>query len=37
MSKPSINIGLSEQDRGAIAGGLTKLLADTYTLYTDDA
>jgi len=30
---PAINIGISEKDRGAIAGGLAKLLADTYTLY----
>ena len=30
---PAINIGLSEKERGAIAGGLAKLLADTYTLY----
>ena len=28
-----INIGISEVDRGAIAGGLSHLLADTYTLY----
>ena len=28
-----INIGISEADRGAIAGGLAHLLADTYTLY----
>ena len=28
-----INIGISEKDRGAIAGGLSHLLADTYTLY----
>ena len=28
-----INIGISEKDRSAIAGGLSKLLADTYTLY----
>ena len=28
-----INIGISEADRGAIAGGLSRLLADTYTLY----
>jgi starvation-inducible DNA-binding protein len=28
-----INIGISEQDRAAIAQGLSKLLADTYTLY----
>ena len=36
MSKsttPSINIGISEEDRGAIAQGLSRLLADTYTLY----
>jgi starvation-inducible DNA-binding protein len=36
MSKanvPSINIGLSEQDRSAIAQGLSRVLADTYTLY----
>jgi starvation-inducible DNA-binding protein len=30
---PPINIGISEQDRGAIAQGLSRLLADTYTLY----
>jgi starvation-inducible DNA-binding protein len=30
---PQINIGISAADRGAIAGGLSKLLADTYTLY----
>ena len=29
----SINIGISEKDRSAIAGGLSHLLADTYTLY----
>ena len=29
----AINIGISEKDRAAIAGGLSKLLADTYTLY----
>ncbi len=28
-----INIGIGEGDRAAIAGGLSKLLADTYTLY----
>jgi starvation-inducible DNA-binding protein len=28
-----IDIGISAADRGAIAGGLAKLLADTYTLY----
>ena len=32
-SGPAINIGLSEKDRAAIAAGLSKLLADTYTLY----
>jgi starvation-inducible DNA-binding protein len=36
MSKstaPVINIGISEQDRAAIVEGLSRLLADTYTLY----
>lgn len=28
-----INIGISAKDRSSIAGGLSKLLADTYTLY----
>ena len=28
-----INIGIEEQDRQAIAEGLSRLLADTYTLY----
>jgi len=28
-----IDIGIGEKDRGAIAGGLSRLLADTYTLY----
>jgi starvation-inducible DNA-binding protein len=28
-----ISIGIGEKDRAAIAGGLAKLLADTYTLY----
>lgn len=28
-----IDIGIAEQDRAAIAGGLSRLLADTYTLY----
>jgi starvation-inducible DNA-binding protein len=32
-SSPAIDIGLSEKDRAAIAAGLSKLLADTYTLY----
>jgi starvation-inducible DNA-binding protein len=30
---PAINIGISEDDRKAIAEGLSHLLADTYTLY----
>src|SRR6478672_13669979 len=30
---PRINIGIDEADRAAIAAGLSKLLADTYTLY----
>lgn len=30
---PSISIGISEKDRAAIAKGLSRLLADTYTLY----
>jgi starvation-inducible DNA-binding protein len=29
----AINIGISEKDRSAIAAGLSRLLADTYTLY----
>jgi starvation-inducible DNA-binding protein len=35
MSKKSliIDIGINEQDRKAIADGLSKLLADSYTLY----
>ena len=32
-SAPAINIGIDEQDRATIAQGLSKLLADTYTLY----
>lgn len=32
ISSP-INIGIGEVDRGAIAQGLSRLLADTYTLY----
>ena len=28
-----IHIGISDKDRAAIAGGLSRLLADTYTLY----
>jgi starvation-inducible DNA-binding protein len=30
---PSISIGISEKDRTAIAKGLSRVLADTYTLY----
>jgi starvation-inducible DNA-binding protein len=29
---PPINIGISEKDRAAITQGLSRLLADTYTL-----
>lgn len=32
-SPSRINIGISDKDRAAIAGGLSHLLADTYTLY----
>lgn len=32
-SAPPINIGISEKDRAAITQGLSRLLADTYTLY----
>jgi starvation-inducible DNA-binding protein len=30
---PTINIGIGEEDRKAIAEGLSKVLADSYTLY----
>jgi starvation-inducible DNA-binding protein len=30
---PRIDIGISDKDRAAVAGGLSKVLADTYTLY----
>lgn len=30
---PTINIGIAEEDRATIAQGLSRLLADTYTLY----
>lgn len=33
MQAIPINIGINEADRQAIAAGLSKLLADTYTLY----
>ena len=32
-ARGGIHIGISDKDRGAIAGGLARLLADTYTLY----
>ena len=32
-SAPRINIGISDEHRAAIAQGLGRLLADTYTLY----
>jgi starvation-inducible DNA-binding protein len=31
--KQRINIGINDQDRAAVAKGLSRLLADTYTLY----
>ncbi|MFU1940305.1 Dps family protein [Bordetella hinzii] len=30
---PRINIGISDKDRAAVAGELSKLLADSYSLY----
>ncbi|HLS82925.1 MAG TPA: Dps family protein [Steroidobacter sp.] len=30
---PQIDIGIRDKDRKAIAGGLSRVLADTYTLY----
>jgi starvation-inducible DNA-binding protein len=33
IAKPSIDIGISEGDRRKIAAGLSRLLADTFTLY----
>lgn len=33
VKAPAINIGIDEKDRAKIAEGLSKLLADTYTLY----
>ena len=32
-SKMNINIGINEKDRAKIAEGLSRLLADTFTLY----
>jgi starvation-inducible DNA-binding protein len=33
MAQQTVNIGISEGDRKEIADGLSRLLADTYTLY----
>jgi starvation-inducible DNA-binding protein len=33
MSDTTANIGIPEAERAAIAGGLSRLLADSYTLY----
>ena len=33
VQTPQIDIGIDEQQRQAIADGLSRLLADTYTLY----
>jgi starvation-inducible DNA-binding protein len=33
VSRPVIDIGISEKDRAKIADGLSRLLADTFTLY----
>ncbi len=33
MSQPAMDIGIGEADRQAITDGLSRLLADTYTLY----
>ena len=33
MGQDAINIGISTEDRKAIAEGLSRVLADTYTLY----
>src|ERR1700679_2358359 len=30
---PAVNIGITDEDRTKIAEGLSRLLADTYTLY----
>lgn len=32
-SVPAINIGISAKDRASVAGELSKMLADSYTLY----
>lgn len=33
IKAPAIDIGINDQDRQEIANGLSRLLADTYTLY----
>jgi starvation-inducible DNA-binding protein len=33
MAKTTINIGIAEKDRRKIADGLSRMLADSYTLY----
>jgi starvation-inducible DNA-binding protein len=33
MSKSNINIGIADKDRKKVADGLSRMLADTYTLY----
>lgn len=33
LAVPAINIGISAKDRAAVAGELSKMLADSYTLY----
>jgi starvation-inducible DNA-binding protein len=33
MKKPAINTGIAEKERAAIAESLSRLLADSYTLY----
>src|SRR6266567_7119394 len=33
VTAPPIDTGISNKDRSAIAAGLSRLLADTYTLY----
>ena len=33
MATMQMNTGISEKDRAKIAGGLARLLADTYTVY----
>lgn len=33
VSAPAINIGISDENRARIADGLSRLLADSYTLY----